>query len=175
MAYTLQALIADEAVISAAVPTGAVLVRLPQGKAMIPLCNKMREAHDIPFLPLTDEGTAEVPDGITAIAEAIVKSGRVVYVEAEFFGGDGIQACVTWDSSLQASRPLVDGGAINTALRFLGVEVGGHHDEFDALGLGRHRGTEAWVGMAEPRAAPNGGPPTQLGNSSVTEGPPSVS
>src|SRR5690348_10352070 len=137
MAYTLQALIADEGVISAAVPTAAVLVRLPQGKAMIPLCEEMREAHDIPFLPLTDEGAAEVPDGITAIAAPIAKAGRVVYVEAEFFGGDGTQACVTWDSPLQASRPVVDASAINTALQFLGVTVGDHHDEFDALGLGR--------------------------------------
>jgi hypothetical protein len=30
-------------------------------------------------------------------------------------------------------------------------------------------------GIVEPCAAPNGGPATQLGNSSVTEGPPSVS
>jgi len=28
---------------------------------------------------------------------------------------------------------------------------------------------------AEPSAAPNGGPATQLGNSGVTDGPPSVS
>jgi hypothetical protein len=173
MAYTLQALIADEAAM-AAVPTAAVLVRLPQGKAMIPLSDEIREAHDIPFLPLTDEEAAEVPDGITAIAEAIAKAGRVVYVEAEFFGGGGTQACVTWDSILQASRPLIDASAINTALRFLGVEVGGHHDEFDALGLGRHRATNDWKRMAEPRAAPNGGPATQLGNSGVTDGPPSV-
>jgi hypothetical protein len=150
MAYTLQALIADETVISMAVPTGAVLVRLPQGKAMIPLCDEMRDAHGIPFLPLTDEGMAEVPDGITAITDAIAKSGRVVYVEAEFFGGDGTQACVTWDSALRASQPLVDANAINSALRFLGVKVGDHHDEFEALGLGRHRDTEDWVGMAEP-------------------------
>lgn len=175
MAYTLQALIADEAVISAALPTAAVLVRLPQGKAMIPLSDEMREAHDIPFLPLTDDGAQEVPDGIKAIAEAIAKIGRVVYVEAEFFGGDGTQACVTWDATLQASQPLVDTGAINTALRFLGVTVGDHHDEFDALGLGRHRGTESWVGMAEPSAPPNGDPATRSGNSGVTEGPPSVS
>ena len=173
MAYTLQALIADEAVISVAIPSSSVLVRLPQRKAMIPLSDGMREVHDIPFLPLTDEGAAEVPDGIIAIAEAIAKAGRVAYVEAEFFGGDGTQACVTWDETLKASQPVVDASAINTALRFLGVTVGDHHDEFDALGLGRHRATEDWEGMAEPSAAPNGGPATRLGNSSITEGPPS--
>jgi hypothetical protein len=31
------------------------------------------------------------------------------------------------------------------------------------------------LGKAEPSAAPNGGPASQLGNSAVTEGPPSVS
>lgn len=176
MAYTLQALIADEAVISAAAtPTTAVLVRLPQGKAMIPLSAEMREAHDIPFLPLTDEAAAEIPDGITAIAEAIAKAGKVVYVEAEFFGGYGTQACVIWNSPRPGSQPLVDTRAINTALRFLGVEVGDHHDEFAALGLGRHRATDDWKGMAEPSAAPNGAPATQVGNSGVTEGLRSVS
>jgi len=77
MSYTLQALVADEAVISKAAPPDAVVVRLPQGKAMIPLSDEMREAHHISFLPLTDEGAAEVPDGITVIAEAIAKAGRV--------------------------------------------------------------------------------------------------
>jgi len=150
MSYTLQALVADEATIRKAAPPDVVVVPLPQGKAMIPLSDELREARDISFLPLTDEGAAEVPDGITVIAEAIAKAGRVAYVEAEFFGGDGIQACATWDATLRASHPLVDAGAINTALRFLGVKVGDHHDEFDALGLGRQRATEDWLQMAEP-------------------------
>jgi hypothetical protein len=174
MAYTLQALIADEAAIGTAVPPGAIVVALPQGKAMIPLTDRMREAHDIPFLPLTDEGIGAVPAGIAAIAESIAKASRAAYVEAEFFAGVGTQACVTWDTTGQASEPLVDAHAINTALRFLGVRVGDHHDEFDALGLGRQRETEGWAQMAEPSIAPNGGPATQLGNSEVTDGPPSV-
>ena len=37
-----------------------------------------------------------------------------------------------------------------------------------------HRGV-CMSGNSEPDAAPNGGPATQLGNSGVTEGPPSVS
>jgi hypothetical protein len=38
----------------------------------------------------------------------------------------------------------VDGFAINTALRFVGVVKDGHRDEFEALGLGLHRATENW-------------------------------
>jgi hypothetical protein len=148
MAYDLQALIADECVIRTALPAGAVVIRLPQGKAMIPLSDQVREAHDIPFLPLTDEGASELPEVIAVIGEPIARVGRLAYVEAEIFGGVGTQACVTWEAS-KPSQPLVDAQAINTALRFLGVMVGDHHDEFDALGLGTCRGTDEWLRMAE--------------------------
>jgi hypothetical protein len=45
---------------------------------------------------------------------------------------------------------------------------------FCSLAAG-HLALRLLKGSAEPSAAPNGGPATQLGNSSVTEGPPSVS
>ena len=121
MAYDLQALIADEGAIWTAVSAGAVVIRLPQGKAMIPVSDQLREVHDVPFLPLTDGGVTEVPDGIATMGEAIARAGRVAYVEAEFFGVVGTQACVTWDASQIPSPPLVDAHAINTAIRFLGV------------------------------------------------------
>lgn len=149
MAYDLQALIAYEATIKAAVPADAVVVRLPQGKAMIPISDQMREIYDIPFLPFTDQGIAEVPGGIAAIGGAIAHAGKVVYVEAEFFGGVGTQACVIWDANGKPSPPLIDVQAINIALRSLGVIVGNHHDEFDALGLGSCRGTDEWLRMAQ--------------------------
>lgn len=38
-----------------------------------------------------------------------------------------------------------------------------------------HEAERTLTRIAEPSAPPNGGPATQLGNSSVTEGPPSVS
>ena len=41
--------------------------------------------------------------------------------------------------------PLVDRGAINVALKFLGAEAGESFDEFEAVGLGRHRNTDDWV------------------------------
>jgi len=36
------------------------------------------------------------------------------------------------------------GSPIVLALRYLGVEAVGRHDEFVVLGLGRHRSTEDW-------------------------------
>jgi hypothetical protein len=37
---------------------------------------------------------------------------------------------------------------LNRALRHLGVIAGDGGDEFDALGLGRHRCTQAWLKTA---------------------------
>lgn len=149
MAYTLQALIGDEFVIRTAVPSDGVVVRLPQAKAMVPLSKRMRQDHDIPCLPLTDEGVVVLPESIALVVESMAKSGKVAYVEAEFFGGTGTQACVTWDVTGQVSQPMVDESAINAALKFLGVRIEDHQDEFDALGLGRCRTTEDWERLAE--------------------------
>ena len=143
MAYTLQAFIGDAAVMGTAVPNAAVVVPLPQGMAMIPLSRTVRDAYNIPSLPLM-HGEVVVPENIAAIAMGLAQAGKVAYVEAEFFGGDGTQASTTWDVDGVVSSPLVDPNAINFALRFLGVTVGDYHDEFDALGLGRHRQTECW-------------------------------
>jgi hypothetical protein len=149
MAYTLQALIGDEGAIRAAVPIDLNVVSLPQNKAMIPLTEALQQSRKIPFLPLTDEGLNSLPEAIENLAAPFVQQGKIVYVEAEFFGGEGIQACVLWNRGGQASPPVVDGFAINTALRFLGVVPDGHRDEFEALGLGLHRATEDWQKITE--------------------------
>lgn len=144
MGYTLQALIALEEVICKAAPSNATVVRLPQGMAMIPFSERLREENGIPFLPLTDEGVTALPGEIVAFAADIAKSGKVAYVEATFFGGAGTQGCVTWDGTGTTSKPFVETSAINAALRFLGVTARDHHDEFDAVGLGKYRAIEDW-------------------------------
>jgi len=144
MAYTLQAIIGDAAMLRTGCPTGAKVVDLAQGKAMIPLCGDLLEETEIPYLPLTDGGDEELCEPINEFASRFKGRGQFAYVEAEFFGGTGTQACVTWDANGVASAPLVDQCAINTALKFLGIIIGDFHDEFDALGLGSHRNTEEW-------------------------------
>ena len=145
MAYTLQAIISDEAMLRANCPKFASVIPLPQGKAMIPLCGELLEQSEIPFLPLIDGGRPEFDETLIKFVSPLVGRGKFVYVEAEFFGGDGTQACVTWDDNGKSSSPTVAINAINTALKFLSVRIGDHHDEFDSLGLGKHRGTEDWL------------------------------
>ncbi|MEU0881995.1 hypothetical protein ABZ345_25560 [Lentzea sp. NPDC005914] len=80
-------------------------------------------------------------------------SGPVALVEAEFFGGCGSQQAQVWEHGRRVLGPLVQEeddpvppvSPISLALRRLGVVKGSHHDEFDAVGLGRHRSTSDWI------------------------------
>jgi hypothetical protein len=79
----------------------------------------------------------------------------VAYVEADFWGGTGTQFAAAWEAGELVLGPIVDGhdarpvtvrrSAISRALRRLGARADGHIDEFDAVGLGRHRRVAAWL------------------------------
>lgn len=73
----------------------------------------------------------------------------IAYVEAEYFGGVGCQNSVVWVNGALALGPVHAENAINQALKILGVRSIDEHDEFDALGLGKHRGTESWLQKRE--------------------------
>ncbi len=141
MAYTIQALVGSAPQVRALAPEGAVIIDLPQGKAMIPLSAGIRQRYSIPFLPLTDEGSEDIPESISTI---VSKNEKIAYIEAELFGGDGAQASAIWDGGELIFGPIIANDAINQALHLLGVVRAGPSDEFDELDLGRHRNTDDW-------------------------------
>ena len=107
-------------------------------------------AQDLVLLPLS-----AVPDSEQLVEWS--RRGPVAFVDAEFFGGTGSQRAQVWEQGRSVLGPLVreeddpapDVSPISRALRRLGVVKGEHRDEFDAVGLGRHRDTEDWVTSAE--------------------------
>ncbi len=118
----------------------AHLVSLLQGMAMIPLTDDLHDeigGDDLGFVKLTSAGEQW--------AQRISSLTPVAYVEAEFFGGDGGQSAVVWFNASRVLGPIDSQHAINQALRFLGVQIGNAHDEFDAVGLGKHRDTRDWI------------------------------
>ncbi len=127
--YCLQAVIAADGVLSGRVAD------IGQGLVLLPLSS----------VPSSD-----------VLAEWSL-SGPVALVEAEFFGGCGTQRAQVWEHGRSVLGPLVleeDDPVpavtpISLALRRLGVEKGSHYDEFDAVGLGRHRSTARWVTSPE--------------------------
>lgn len=149
MAYTLEAVLGPAAVIHqvAAELPAAPLITLPQGIAMLPVPEQLLNdgAGTLGFWML--------PAGFADKLAAWSTAGPVGYVEAELFGGMGGQGAVLWEAQAVTFGPLTiedepfpsDGSPISQLLRHLGVTRGTHHDEFDAVGLGRHRHTEDWL------------------------------
>lgn len=144
MSYVLQAILGDAADLKICSAIGGPLIDLPQEKALIPLTERVRAAHEIPLCPLTgeNEDECELPSAIELLVASAKK--KIAYVEAEFFGGDGTQAAAVWEEGSLIFGPVVANNAINQALRLLGVSKHEHLDEFAALSLGRHRDTEEW-------------------------------
>jgi hypothetical protein len=124
------------------------------------------------FLPLTDE-VARLEDPASEFAQfhrltepmvawALAQSHRfpIAYIETDYFGGDGAQASVMWRNGSvdfgpietvddHAHRTPLEKGAINQAVRRLGVQRGNALDEFEALGLGNFRDNEDWTSEAD--------------------------
>jgi hypothetical protein len=107
-------------------------------------------------LPLTggNEGFVYLSD---QLMESLVDSsvqGMVMYFETEYFGGIGTQGAVVLEHGKVLLRPRVaESGPINEALALFGVEVRPPaRDEFDTVGLGRYRSTDAWLSLFEDDA-----------------------
>jgi hypothetical protein len=134
-----------------------------QGVCLIPLTEAVRAVCQCSDTVLvTVEGFYELSAGIARRARELSQEWVVLYVHCEFFGGAGIHAAIAWDQERivfgprftqtpgqpaelhyqPAGRP---GMAINVALRALGVHAEDGRDEFDTLGLGRHRWTGDWL------------------------------
>jgi hypothetical protein len=119
-------------------------------------------AQDVAIIPMTDalydeianggavERFEKLSPGVEEWLQRISVVAPVAYIEAEFFGGTGGQSAVAWSAGSRVLGPLHSQDAINETLRFFGVRVDGAHDEFDAVGLDRHRDTNEWIAAANP-------------------------
>jgi hypothetical protein len=135
----------------------AATVALEQGFGLVPMVDEVLDALFAEFID------GPVVEGFTylkvGIVDAIARPGyEAAYIEVDMFGGSGTQAAVVIGSGGMVTEPLrtTFGGfgpppierqdwAINSALRRLGaVVMPGATDEFEGVGLGRHRHTEDW-------------------------------
>jgi hypothetical protein len=168
MAYTLEAVIGPTTVLSVAAQDQACMVIVPlrQGLSLVPMTDQL-------FDELTDgspslsPGYWKFPGGFDRVLCRWSSTGPIAYIEAEYFGGVGRQCSAVWDSGTLVFGPAaIDEGPpgpdayspISQALARLGVARGGHHDEFEAVGLGQHRRTDDWslpnLAVLGSRAAP---------------------
>lgn len=159
--YCLQAVIATESVLRelAATVTKARIVPLGQHLSLLPMTDAQLKAVTAAGAPKLD-GFWKAPAGFGRVLAACSATGPLAYVEADYFGGTGIQTAQVWDAGKVVLGPLhvsegepfpATGSPISQALRRLGATTEGYRivgfdiDEFDAVGLGRHRDTDDWL------------------------------
>jgi hypothetical protein len=145
MPYMLQAIVGTRETFDAGNPEGLVTVDLTDTLKMAPLTSEVRKRYDIAVFPLTDEGLETLPQSVESLCRELSRNGLVAYLEAEFWGGGGIQAHALFKDGVSLGPAVIGEYAINQALRRFGVPLGGYHDEFAAVGLGRYRDTDAWL------------------------------
>jgi hypothetical protein len=149
MAYFLDALIFRTTAIDADdLPAdGARIVPLSSDLSLLPLTDEVRAAakRGDEVMPGDDGSSWSLPSKIERWAGRMSQRGDIGYVAAAYFGGSGNQFAVVWSGGQVVLGPLRQPDAINAALRRFGIRASGGQDEFDSLGLGRHRHTEEWV------------------------------
>jgi hypothetical protein len=132
----------------------ARVVTLRQGLRLLLMTDDLFDEiqHDSAEAPVP--GFWKLPIGFDQSLAAWSMQGPVAYVEADYFGGVGTQIAAVWDAGALVLGPLAEpetrtaptrSTPISQALRRLGVSAHGHVDEFDAIGLGRHRDTDNWL------------------------------
>ncbi|MFI9785820.1 hypothetical protein ACIHEI_20310 [Kitasatospora sp. NPDC051984] len=150
MGYHLEAVIAAEPLLRAATADlpDAHVVPLAQGLALLPMTDDLHDAvmDGTPAHP----GFRKLPGGFHHTLATWSATGPVAYVEADVFGGTGEQRAAVWLDGALAVGPTTARrrGPISQVLRHLGARADGHRDEFDAVGLGRHRHLEDWLDEA---------------------------
>jgi len=122
----------------------SVFVPLEQDFFLLPITKLFREQFGIRNLQLLEGNSLEF-DAIHNLGCKLSETINSVYIEAEFFGGDGMQVSLYFENGRLMAGPIISGDAINVALRYLGVVKGASSDEFDTLNLGKYRSTKKWL------------------------------
>jgi hypothetical protein len=154
--YVLEGVIGSEPVLR---PSGefahAVMVPLAGGLCLLPMTGALfdeirRGQPDAAGFP----GCRLFPAGFEHTLAGWSKAGPVAYVEADYSGGTGMQSAIVWDGGGLVPGLVITADVagdfrpgrspISRALRRLGVAANGTVDEFDTIGLRRHRRTEDW-------------------------------
>lgn len=150
MGHTLRAFIAKPELLRDATRglANALVIPVGQGLALLPNTDELSEEvrkNGGGGGPAFEEFYWLTP-GLAELAALWSAGGAVAYVETDYFGGEGEQAAVLWENGEVVYEPYKGKlGPINDVLRRMGVARGDGLDQFDAVGLGRHRSNDDWI------------------------------
>ena len=149
MGHTVTGLIAKPATLSAFAQKHSLHapIALAAGLAILPLRDDDIDAFLKPSQSRHREGFIYLSEELLRALNAASFDGPLVYFETDYAGGAGTQgAVVLRDGALAFGPKCARLGPINEALALLGVRVvAPARDEFETVGLHRHRSTEDWL------------------------------
>lgn len=123
----------------------AKLISLNEQIALIPMTGDL-------FNEINDYRTNNNIDGYeyltTAIESEILKTintGLIAYIEVDYFGGVGIQNGILWKNDKRIFEHRGTKDVVNSILQQFGITRSKSGDEFETVGLNRHRYTEDWL------------------------------
>ena len=149
MAYVLHAVIAPSETIRSVRLLGGWAIQLEQNMSILPMpdaSDEMTRAYGQVSGTEFRCGHPQPPPSVLAVIYKLSIIGAVCYLEAEYFGGHGDQTATVWQNGICTLGPITEDHAFNKALRLIGVRCFDGKDEFDSLGLGKHRSDEEWLG-----------------------------
>lgn len=121
---------------------GGALSMVPLSESLI---SEIQGAAAAPGGPSVSGAFEFLSPGIEAWVRALSADTPIAYIETEYFGGEGFERAGVWSHGAIALGPLEGAGSINQALRTLGVEARPGVEEFEVVGLDRHRSLEDWL------------------------------
>jgi len=141
MAYTLQALVSATGEHIKKSPDSKI-VALSQDFEILLFTTSFTERNNFEILPLAG-GSGELPETMADFCKSVSFGCVIAYIEAEYFGGTGVQASVIFKDAREDAQKI-EPGAINLALKRLGVSTKAPFDEFASLNPGQYRRTDDW-------------------------------
>lgn len=134
---------------------GSRVAELAEGLGLLPITVELEAAFPAAERKAVFDGF-RLSQRIEGFARSASAAGPVAYVEADYSPGRDFQAAALWAGGKLSGKPRIDRAAwdprepamterpVNSVLRALGVQCHGYGDEWDAVGLARHRRTEEW-------------------------------
>ena len=115
--------------------------------ALLPLRDVDLDSFLVAPLSFNIEGFRYLADQLIDELRLASRQGTLMYFETEYLGGLGYQgAAVFQHGELIFGPQSAKTGAINQGLKLLGIRIKPTaRDEFETIGLGRHRDTERWI------------------------------
>ena len=133
----------------------AVVCPLVQSFSLLPITEDFEKELSVyasQTKPPLTKPIGELSDGLHVLAIEISHDCPVAYISTCYFGGQGGQNALAWDKGSLRFSPTTQGydqvwpnSPISQALRAIGVLAEEGMDEFDTVGLGKHRETHRWA------------------------------